>query len=175
MTNQDETAGGVSPGGRKIAPTDRGPDATRTSVPPAAKWLGALGVLPFVVPALAGLFLDGPFRENVSFALAVYGAVILSFLGGVHWGLTIAGFGPEGTVCRTSRRLAYSVIPSLVGWGALLLPRPIGLLILAAAFAGAVLFDTRASRIGEAPAWYPKLRWPLSVVVVASLLLGALA
>jgi hypothetical protein len=143
-------------------------------VPPAAKWLGALGALPFVVPALAGLFLDDPFRGNVSFALAVYGAVILSFLGGVHWGLTIAGFGPEGTVCRTSRRLAYSVIPSLIGWGALLLPRPVGLLVLAAAFAGVVLFDSRASRIGEAPAWYPMLRWPLSVVVVASLLLGAL-
>ncbi len=175
MTKQDEAAGATSPGAREAAPTDRGADSTHTLVPPAAKWLGALGALPFVVPALAGLFLDGPLREHASFALAVYGAVILSFLGGVHWGLTIAGFGPEGTVCRTSRRLAYSVIPSLIGWGALLLPQPIGLPVLAAAFTGAVIFDSHASQIGEAPAWYPKLRWPLSVVVVASLLLGGLA
>lgn len=175
MTQQEEAAGGASPGGIDIAPVDRGPDATWARIPPAAKWLGALGALPFVFLAVPGIILDGPVRGDASFALAVYGAVILSFLGGVHWGLTIAGFGLEKTVCRTSRRLTYSVIPSLVAWGALLLPQPIGLLVLAAAFVGAVLFDSRASRIGEAPAWYPKLRWPLSVVVVASLLVGALA
>ena len=175
MTQQEEAAGGVSPGERIIPPTDHEPDATRSLVPPAAKWLGALGALPFVALAAAATIPDIPYREPAWFALAAYGAVILSFLGGVHWGLTIAGFGPQGTVCRTSRRLAYSVIPSLVGWGALLLPRPIGLLVLAAAFAAAVLFDSWASRIGEAPSWYPKLRWPLTAVVVASILVGALA
>lgn len=175
MTQKDEAAGGLSTGGTRSAFTDQRPDATRNQVPPAAKWLGALGALPFVALAAATMFPDSPYRESAWFALSAYGAVILSFLGGVHWGLTIAGFGPETTVCRTSRRLAYSVIPSLVGWGALLLPPSVGLPVLAAAFAGAALFDSRTGRIGEAPAWYPKLRGPLSAVVVTSLLVGALA
>ena len=114
MTQQGVAAGGLSTGGRKIALTDQGPDATRSIVPPAAKWFGALGALPFVALAAAVTIPDSPYREPASFALAAYGAVILSFLGGVHWGLTIAGFGPETTVCRTSRRLAHSVMPSLV-------------------------------------------------------------
>jgi hypothetical protein len=95
--------------------------------------------------------------------------LILSFLGGVHWGVAIAEFGPDIAVCRISRRLAYSVVPSLIGWGALFLAPPIGLMVLAAAFAGMLAFDLRAGRSGELPVWYPKLRLPLSVAVVASL------
>ena len=55
----------------------------------------------------------------------------------------------------------------------LFVARPLGLLILAAAFTGMLLFDGRASRIGEAPLWYRRLRLPLTGVVVAALVVGA--
>ena len=47
--------------------------------------------------------------------------------------------------------------------------------VLAGAFAAMLLVDLLASRSGQAPAWYPALRWPLTIAVAASLILGAAA
>lgn len=157
------------------AKTTRKLPLSQTQVPPAARSLGALGAIPFVILALAGPFLEASFQERAHFALAAYGAVILSFLGGIHWGLAIAGASPAERRGITFARLGASVIPSLVGWGALLLSGPVGTLVLAASFSGLILFDWHVSRKAQTPAWYPKLRWPLTIVVVASLSLAAFA
>ena len=141
-----------------------------SSVPSAAAWLGGLGIIPFVGLSLATPFASDVLEARLSFALMAYGAIILSFLGGIHWGLAI------GAVPQTDnalwRRIALSILPSLVAWVALLTPSSIGFLVLAAAFVAMLLVEIRASRIHEAPAWYPKLRWPLSCGAVAALLLG---
>ena len=142
-------------------------------VPPAAAWLGAAGILPFAFLAGASVFLDGPLQEKVILALAAYGAVILSFLGGVHWGLAIGDAGTAHEESVTYRRLTISVVPSLVAWCALLLPTGATLPVLAAAFAAMLAVDWRLAGKAEAPSWYPKLRWPLSAAVVVSLGLGA--
>lgn len=155
-------------------PSDVTEPPVRAPVPTAAKWLGASGAIPFVTLALAAVMLEGSDRDKAYFALAAYGAVILSFLGGIHWGLAVAGpavaDGHQAAGDRaTFRRLGGSVVPSLIGWGALFLPTPAGLIVLAAAFAGMLLFDCRASRKAHAPDWYPALRWPLTITVVLSL------
>ena len=49
-----------------------------------------------------------------------------------------------------------------------------GLLVLALSFAAMLGVDLWATRVGQAPAWYPRLRIPLSCVVVAALLFGAI-
>ncbi len=72
-------------------------------------------------------------------------------------------------------RLIVSVIPSLAAWVALLFPESTGLLMLAAAVAAMLWVDIRATRLGHAPQWYPKIRIPLTCVVVAALLFGASA
>jgi hypothetical protein len=148
-------------------------DTTQTAVPSSAAWLGGLGAIPFVTLAGAIPLLGGVPRLFVVHALLAYGATILSFLGGVHWGLAIRGHsGPDTN--KLWARLILSVIPSLAGWAALLVTGSAGLLILAIAIAGMLLVDLRATRLGDAPPWYAKLRVPLSVVVVAALLVGAL-
>jgi hypothetical protein len=144
-------------------------------VPSGAIWLGGLGALPFVFLATSSVLLDEPSRGQAAFALSLYGAVILSFLGGVHWGLAIAGFSAKSGVGVPFGRLAISIVPALIAWAALFLPGSNALFVLAAAFVALALFDSQASRAGEAPAWYPRLRWPLTVVVVSALVLGALA
>jgi hypothetical protein len=140
------------------------------SVPSAAAWLGGLGIVPFAGLSLALPFANDVLKPQLLFALFAYGAIILSFLGGIHWGLAIAAV-PQ---CDDTlwRRIALSIMPSLVAWVALLTPSSIGFLVLAAAFVAMLLVDLRASRMHEAPAWYPKLRWPLSCGAVAALLLG---
>ena len=149
--------------------------ASRSRVPPGALLIGGLGALPFVFLAITSVLLDEHFRGQAAFTLCLYGAVILSFLGGVHWGLAIAGLSATPVVGTPFRRLAISVVPALIAWAALFLPGSSALLVLAAAFAALALFDSQVSRAGEAPAWYPKLRWPLTVVVASALVFGALA
>ena len=140
--------------------------------PPSAAWLGGLGALPFIGLAVAAPYLDSAPRLFVIHALLAYGAVILSFLGGVHWGLAIvSGSNADHPALRT--RLILSVIPSLVAWAALLAPEKTGLLILAAAVAAMLWVDIGATRLGHAPQWYLKLRIPLTCVVVAALFIGA--
>lgn len=97
------------------------------AVPRSAIWLGASGFLPFGAAALAAAFLDEQFAGWATAALMTYGAVILSFLGGIHWGVAIASDPGAGAL---PRRLVMSVAPSLIAWAGLLLPHKAGLLLL---------------------------------------------
>jgi hypothetical protein len=71
-----------------------------SSVPSAAAWLGGLGIIPFAGLSLATPFANDVLKGQLSFALMAYGAIILSFLGGNHWGLAI------GAVPQTDNTLA---------------------------------------------------------------------
>ncbi|WP_424361759.1 DUF3429 domain-containing protein [Methylocystis parvus] len=140
-----------------------------TTVPHAAKWLGFAGAIPFVAGALASLPVAEPLRPYGLALLLDYGAIILSFMGGVHWGAAMLrndnGLGPLGR----------SVISSLVALPAPLIGGPAGLALLAAGFGGLLVYDEQETRAGRLPAWYPQLRRPLTVIVVACLIIGAAA
>lgn len=142
-------------------------------VPLAAAWLGGLGVVPFLALSFAA-GLDAPFAAQVREVLVAYGACILSFLGGIHWGLAIAATAPvhESILWR---RLAVSVSPSLAAWAALLLPATASLFLLAASFASMLWLDIGMTRRGEAPAWFVHLRVPLSLAVISCLLIAGFA
>lgn len=144
------------------------PDAS--NVPSAAAWLGGLGLIPFLALSFAKTFASDVLNTRLSLVLLAYGAIILSFLGGVQWGLAIAVPQIDNTLWR---RLTLSILPSLVAWVALVMPYSIGFFILAGSFVAMLLVDIQASRVQEAPAWYQKLRWPLSCGAVAALVLGA--
>lgn len=141
------------------------------TIPTAALWLGPLGLIPFLAGALAPWILPAERLPDASLALIGYGAVILSFLGGVHWGLA----APAGRPLQ----IGLSVVPSLVAWLALLVANLHGtgaaLWLLVAAFAVLLPGDLLAAGRGLAPGWYPRLRVPLTLIVVACLVVGALA
>ena len=142
-------------------------------VPLSARWLGGFGVVPFLGLAGAAPVLAGSSRVFVAHALVAYGATILSFLGGVHWGLAM-GSQHVAHSGKLPGRLSLSVVPSLAAWAALLVGETTGLLVLGAAIAAMLWVDVRATRLGQAPPWYPKLRIPLTIAVVAALLSGAM-
>lgn len=145
--------------------------ATSRTIPTAALVLGTAGLLPFVALALAPLWSIEPFGRPPLGILAVYAAVVLSFMGAVHWGLAMAEFG--GPRATTWGYIA-SVIPALVGWFALsFFPLAIALRIIAATYVGLLLYDIRAARLGRAPQWYARLRPPLTVVVATSLIFAS--
>lgn len=149
------------------------PEATLVNadrnIPTAAKWLGFSGALPFVAGALAALPVAEAWRPLGLAVLVDYGAIILSFMGGVHWGVAMLRGADDQT------RFYVSVLPALLALPAALIGGVAGLLLLAAGFAALLVYDERETRAGRLPGWYPKLRRPLTAIVVLSLVAGAAA
>jgi hypothetical protein len=104
-------------------------------------------------------------------ALLDYAAVILAFMGAIHWGLAMRAQANDE---RARLQLGLSVIPSLLGWVVIASGMPFGLALSILLFAFVMLYfaDLRATALGLAPQWYPALRRPLTLVVSISLLLA---
>ena len=138
--------------------------------PPLVAWLGYGGLLPFALAAL-GALLDDTYRSVWQHALLSYGAVILSFVGALHWALAMR----DEDAAAASRLYAWSVIPALAGWLALLLPlllergNALAALVLIVAFVAHYWQDRQLARRVVLPAWYLPLRLHLSTGAVLAL------
>jgi len=152
-------------------PTQPLPPPSSAPIPPAVAWLGYGGLLPFLALAAVGLW--APSTPWWSEALLAYGAVILSFVGALHWGFAMAQIGlsaAERTHC-----FVWSVVPSLMAWPATLLPPAAGAVLLIAGFAAHLVQDHRLAARTLLPKWYLPLRWRLTVTACICLALGAWA
>lgn len=144
-------------------------------LPPLLLWLGLAGLIPFLASAgLAWLAATPGLRAAALGALAAYGAVILSFLGAVHWGLALAAPPAGAEASAMPARLALGVLPSLVAWLTLMLPITVGLCVLALGIVITAWIESKAARKGLLMRDYLRLRWSLSVGAAVSLLGGAL-
>lgn len=133
-------------------------------MPRPALLLGLGGLIPFWAGAALPL-LRPDLGPALLPALLGYAAVILAFMGAVHWGLAMADPAPASPWTR----YGGSVIPPLVAWVALMLPPPAAILVFMAAFAALYAADLRAVAAGWAPGWYPALRQLLTALVVLAL------
>ena len=144
------------------------PGATATAIPAAALWLGGAGLIPFIAP-VAALWLGSPaWREPAWAVLHGYAAIILSFLGAIHWGAALR----ESDTGRLWQAMGWSVIPALLAWVTLMLPHPHGVALLLLGFAAQYLMDRRAVAVGWLPFWYGRLRRVLTAGVAACLALA---
>ena len=113
--------------------------------------------------------------DDARFGLRAYGAVILSFLGGIQWGLAIRNSdGNARTRQGLTPILTVSIVPSLIGWAGLLVEEPLGFGLLIIGFALVLISDVRAVNKGIAPRWYLRLRYPLTAVVISCLTITAI-
>ncbi|MDJ0806996.1 MAG: DUF3429 domain-containing protein [Gammaproteobacteria bacterium] len=129
-----------------------------------AKWLGYLGLLPFAA-GLVGLALIAPGSELVMSGVHGYGAVILTFVGAIHWGRAMAS--------NDAALMTWSVLPSLVAWISLLLKPEFGLPVLILSFLSLNFFDQQQY---QDAAWFRPLRFRLTagvtILLTISWLLG---
>ena len=125
-------------------------------MPGNSTMLGWLGVLPFLL-AWAGIATG--YAEIGLTGFIAYGAVILSFLGGIRWAQALAGQLPK-------QDFLYSVIPSLLAWACLLLRPEVALVGLALGFAGTAYLDI-SGRPLHAPKAFITLRLRLSLAVIS--------
>ena len=91
-------------------------------------------------------------------------------MGAIHWGVAI---NLESTIQK--KQLGWSVVPPLIAWVALLLPEIYGYSLLTVAFAVLCMLDSYMTKQKTMPPWYPRLRIPLTIVVIVSLIMGQIA
>ncbi len=139
--------------------------------PVVARLLGYSGVIPFVALALCvatGIDLSTFGVNNVNQLLLAYAAIIISFIGAVHWGIAL------NSATHKTRLYTYSVVPALVAWGWLFLAEKMALMGMAATVV-AVYFIDRLWLKDCVPGGYLNMRLHLTIVVSLSLLVAALA
>ncbi|MEO0882408.1 MAG: DUF3429 domain-containing protein [Pseudomonadota bacterium] len=135
------------------------------------------GILPFAglsggAVSLAVRAANPALIHFTAFCLLLYGAVILSFLGGIRWG---AGLMNDPIDARS---VGLSVLPSLAAWAMAMLAVVVGvlrpaLLILAVLFAVQLVWDRQAWRRGDLPIWFGELRWAATLGAILSLVVAA--
>ena len=129
-----------------------------------ARWLGYLGLIPFVAGGVLAVTGDAAVRDLAVRSVIAYGAVIVSFVGAIHWGLALAHGG-----ARAPNLYLVSVLPSLAAWLALLLRPRAGLILLIATFALVWLYERTALWTSLFPGWFATLRTHLTAAAIGVL------
>ena len=174
------------------------PAALPLSTPPdtTAQRLAYAGLLPLVGGALLVWAVHDEVQAYVALALSAYAAVVLSFLGGIHWGFAMRQpllYAQAQTQTQPQLQsqpqpqsepqvqppprqatalLVWGVVPSLVAWAAVLMPPDAGLVILGAMLIVSYAVDRRLYPAHGAAGWLT-LRFRLSAVAALSCFLGA--
>ncbi|RUO26305.1 DUF3429 domain-containing protein [Aliidiomarina minuta] len=126
----------------------------QTSIQSAVR-LTWLGLIPFIVTTVLGAV--NLWQITALQAFLVYSATILSFLGGIHFGLVMGD-----RLERPSGRLLLCMLPAIVGWlSVAFLPALPALVVLALFYLLWLKYDLTA--VSED--WYQKMRKPVTFVV----------
>jgi len=144
---------------------------TATALEGPSRWargLGYGGLIPFIGLAWAVWSPDPSERARSLSALLGYGAIILGFLGAIHWGLAMREAPGKAT-----GSLVWGVTPSLFAWVALLLNPAVGLCLVGAGLWACFAVDCMAYPRFGVRAWLP-MRLVLTLVASLACLAGAM-
>lgn len=134
--------------------------------PKPALYLGFSGLVPFVSAPLL-MAITETYIPELAYAQVVYGASIVSFLGGARWGFAL----PEGSPAKPDwLNLANSVVPSIIAWVALLFSHNIiqsGMLVIIGL---GISLHYDLALLPTYPSWFKALRTILTTVAFFSLL-----
>ena len=130
--------------------------------------LGYLAAVPFLGGAVLVLWGGGAMQALAMRALVAYAAVVVSFIGAIHWGFGFAQGAPRRSL------FVWGVTPAILAWLTLLAPPAIGLganaLLLVACYA----VDRAVYPSCGAARWLP-LRARLTVIAASSCVIAATA
>lgn len=139
-----------------------------TPTPQLIVWLGYGGLIPFISLAVGLCWLPQQ-HDIVEKALLAYGAVILGFVGALHWGFAMTLHG----LSVRQRQLSYvwSVVPALLAWLALVLDSvALGSGLLIFGFVANYWRDVCLVRVAELQDWYLPLRLRLTLMACLCLM-----
>ena len=133
-----------------------------------SRFLGYAGLMPFVACAFFILVFESSYQQLATKALLSYAAVIITFIGALHWARALL----LNVVSDSVPLLIISVIPSLVAWVALLLNPTAAFVMLILSFIAMLIFDRIQWRFLP---WFLQLRMHLSLGAITCLIIGLLA
>ena len=141
--------------------------------------LGHAGLIPFVLMALVIWLVDAELQSWVASALAAYTGLIISFLGGIHWGIgwqaslrdRLSQHAPRALHAQRIHFL-WGIVPSLLAWPGVLMPPYAGLAWLGFVLVFCYLADRRLYARAGLQQWLT-LRFRLSAVAALSCFIGA--
>jgi hypothetical protein len=132
-------------------------------MPAIAIAFSLLGLVPLVFFAFGAVGHIPETAERMLVSLIDYASLILSFSGGVHWGLALL----PGAV-RPSARFGASVLPLIVAWIDLVLAQmvspTVALVVLIVGYLAIVLTEHQTAQRLLVPSHYIWIRWGFSVV-----------
>ncbi|EOD77213.1 hypothetical protein D515_04478 [Grimontia indica] len=123
---------------------------------------GALGLIPFIAFGVLLPLWPDAWQHSLLNAFNSYSAMILAFLSGAVWGMTISGARPD----KPNNGLTVGIVFSLVAVGALLMPMPYSIYLLIVSFAILFILEVVLMFKGVYPFWYTMMRALLTAVVV---------
>ncbi|XXG97959.1 hypothetical protein Hte_004275 [Hypoxylon texense] len=165
-----------------------------SGVPKEPYFLGLAGTLPYLATSISTVYLswdlntEWPSSSNFVNSIFIshdtahhllsiiepiqlgYGAVIISFLGAVHWGMEYAEKVPNPA--RTKFRYGLGVLASVVAWPTLFMPVDFALTAQFGAFVMLYFADARATVRAWAPSWYGTYRFALTAIVGAAIFIS---
>ena len=141
------------------------------TIPRTPLLLGAGGLIPFVALAIMLWVLPSGYADTTVKWLLGYSAVILSFVGALHWGVALVH--PEMGSSERGLLMGWSVVPALVAWVALVLPPLAGAVVMLLMFVVQLAADHLLVRHFPITPWFLHLRQRLTLVVVLCLTLAA--
>lgn len=139
-----------------------------------AWWLGVGGLLPFVGQAVAAWWVPAPLNQLAVSSQVLYTALILSFLGALHWGMALNGTGRLSGPSLVGR-MVWGVLPACYALFAAQLVYRHALVALAAGLLAAYLVDWMIYRQSTRLGWFLNLRLLLTSVALVSLFATAAA
>jgi hypothetical protein len=128
--------------------------------------LGLAGLLPFFAHALFSWLSPPAELPGVLRSQAHYAASILTFVGALHWGVTLAS--PSIVDARAVTRMLWSVVPSVFAWVVTLYPVDVSLPLLFGGLAVAFGVDWLLYRDTPVPRWFLTLRTVLTAGALLS-------
>ena len=128
------------------------------------KWalaLGYAGVLP-VAGLLVLAWSSATWQHQAVNSATIYAALILSFLGGIHWGFATSGFA-------SSKHFLISVVPSLWAWSVFAATDFFTILGIIFGLITFLVYEQRSDLLERYPEWYLPLRKHLTFGLSISL------
>lgn len=140
-------------------------DTPLLSPPPLVARLAYLALAPFITGAALVWMVDADLHSLAAAALSAYAAVVLSFIGAIHWGLGMRDVAPD------PRLFLWGVVPSIVAWLAALTDPRFGIPVQSAMLIACYLVDRSVYPKKGVGSWLP-LRLRLTVGAVVCCLVG---
>ena len=131
-----------------------------------AQCLMYAGVLPFFGAAIILAVKPNFLGLNYDSVILTYGAVIASFVAGIHWGIYLFKDPPLNL-------FIHSNIAALLAWSAVLVADRRGAFILLLCFLYLIVIDRHLSKAGVIEGWYLRMRLIATTLVIVALLFYA--